>query len=107
MARPSGRRGRPEAGWIPKRALRSERWAGVGKQAPFLLGQAFRLAIGSPFWPFVPILGPAHELRVVSLGRAFVGKPVREGPQAYEPNISVIALGSMMLVLNYSHDLVT
>ena len=30
LARPSGRRGRPEAGWRPKRALRSERWAGVG-----------------------------------------------------------------------------
>ena len=29
LARPSGRRGRPEAGWRPKRALRSERWAGV------------------------------------------------------------------------------
>ena len=30
LARPSGRRDRPEAGWRPKRALRSERWAGVG-----------------------------------------------------------------------------
>ena len=28
-ARPFGRRGRPEVGWRPKRALRSERWAGV------------------------------------------------------------------------------
>ena len=30
LARPSGRRGHPEAGWRPKRALQSERWARVG-----------------------------------------------------------------------------
>ena len=51
LARTSGRRGRPEAGWISKQALRSERWAGVRKQAPFLLGQTFWSVIGSPFWP--------------------------------------------------------
>ena len=42
--------------------------------------------IGSPFWPVVQILGPVHELRVVCLGRAFVGKPVREGLRVYEPD---------------------
>ena len=63
LARPSGRRGHPEAGWRLKRALRSERWAGVGKRAMFLLGQTFRSVIGLPFWPIVPILGLAHELR--------------------------------------------
>ena len=41
LARPSGRRGHPEAGWRLKRALLSERWAGVEKWALFLLGQAF------------------------------------------------------------------
>ena len=54
------------------------------KRAPFLLGQAFRSVIGSPSWPVVLILGPAHELCVVCSGRAFVGKPVREGPRVYE-----------------------
>ena len=29
---------------------------------------------------------PAHELRVVCLGQAFIGKPVREGPRVYEPD---------------------
>ena len=38
LARPSGRRGRPEAGRSRKRAS-------------FLLGQAFRSEIGSPLWP--------------------------------------------------------
>ena len=49
LARPFGRRGRSEAGWRPKRALRSERWAGVRKRAPLLLGQTFRSMIGSSF----------------------------------------------------------
>jgi len=31
LARPFGRRGRPEVGWRPDRALRSERWAGAEK----------------------------------------------------------------------------
>ena len=32
LARLFGRRGRPEAGWRPKRVLRSERWAEVGSR---------------------------------------------------------------------------
>ena len=68
LARPSDRRGRPAAVWRPKRALRSERWVGVGRRVLFLLSQAFWSVIGSPSWPVVLILGPAHELRVVCLG---------------------------------------
>ena len=44
LAKPSGRRS--------KRALRSERWAGVRKRA-LLLGQTFRSVIGLPFWPII------------------------------------------------------
>ena len=62
-----------------KRALRSERWARVGKRVPLLPSQTFRSVIGSPFWHVVHILGPAHELLAVCLGRALMGKPVREG----------------------------
>ena len=71
-----------------ERALRSERRPGVEKWVSFLLGQAFRSVIGSPFWPVVPILGPAHELRIVCLDRAFVGKPVHVGHWVYEPDRS-------------------
>ena len=60
--------------------------ARVRKRASFLLGLAFRSVIGSPFWPVVMILGLGHELCVVCLGRAFVGKPVHEGPRVYEPD---------------------
>ena len=35
------------------------------KRAPFLLGQAFRMMIGSPFWLVVQVLGPAHELHIL------------------------------------------
>ena len=60
-----------EAGWSQKWEL-------------FLLGQAFWSEIGSPLWPVVQVLGPAHELHVCLqrclLSRAFVGKPIREGP---------------------------
>jgi len=73
-----------------ERVLRSERWVGVRKRVPLLLGQTFRSVIGSSFWPVVQILGPAHELHIVCLGRAFVGKPVREGPRVYEPDNSTV-----------------
>ena len=70
--------------------LQSEKWAGIEKRVLFLLGQASRSVIGSSFWLIVQVLGPAHELHVClqrcSLGRAFVGKPVHEGPQVYEPD---------------------
>ena len=46
------------------------------------------VGIGSPFWPGVQIFGPAPELRDVCLGRASVGKLVREGPRVYEPDRS-------------------
>ena len=49
LARPSDRRGHPEAGWRPKRALQSEKWVEVRKQVPFLLGQTFQSVIGSAF----------------------------------------------------------
>ena len=93
LARPFGRRGRLEAGWRPKRALRSKRWAGVGKRALFLLGVAFQLEIGSLPRPVAQVFRPAHELRAVCLGRAFAGKPVREGPRVYEPDRSPRAPG--------------
>ena len=62
-------------------AFRSERPSGGGleteasapfgeagrsqKLASFLLGQAFRSLIGSPFWPIVRVLGPAHEFALL------------------------------------------
>ena len=57
---------------VRKRALSSP-WPGlpvgeVGrsrKRAPFLLGQAFRSEIGSPFWSVVRFLGRPRSLRVV------------------------------------------
>ena len=86
LARPSGRRGRPEAGWRSNRALRSERWAGAGKRALFLLDLTFRLEIGSLLRPVAQVFGPAHELHAVCLGRALAWKPVPEGPRVYEPD---------------------
>ena len=72
--------------------LWSERWAEVRKRVSFLLGQAFRSVIGSPFGPIISILGPAHELRVVCLGQAFDGKQVHEGPRVYEPDTTTSTL---------------
>ena len=59
----------------------------------FLLGRAFRLKIRSLPWPIAQVFGPAHELRAIYLGRAFVGKLVREGPWVYEPDRSPRAPG--------------
>ena len=53
LARPSVQRGYPEVDWRPKRALRSERWAGVGRRVLFLVGQTFRSVFGLPFWPII------------------------------------------------------
>ena len=86
MVRPSGQRDHLEVGWRPKRALQSEWWARVGERALFLLGLAFWSEVGSLLRPVAQVFGPAHQLRAVCLGRAFAGKPVREGPRIYEPD---------------------
>ena len=91
MARPSDRRGRPAAVWRPKRALRSERWVGVGsgvrpgrpeagwrpkralrseRRARVESGRRFSSArppgrrLDCPSGLSSRYFGPAHELRV-------------------------------------------
>ena len=63
-----------------ERALRSERWARVGKMGaappwPDLLVSDWTILL-----PIVQIHGLAHESRTVCLGRALIGKLAREGP---------------------------
>ena len=58
------------------------------KRALFLLREAFRSEIGSPFWPVVLDIwagpGVARRSQHRLLGRAFAGKPVHEGSRVYE-----------------------
>jgi len=53
LARPSGRRGRSEAGRSGKRGLSVGEAGQSQKRASFLLGQTFRSEIGLLFWPVV------------------------------------------------------
>ena len=93
LARPFSRRGRPEVGWRPDRAIMLERWAGAKERVLLILGLTFRLEIGSLLWPSAQVPGPAQELRVVCLGRALAWKLVPEGPRVYEPDRSPRAPG--------------
>ena len=49
LARPSSRRGRPEASWRPRRALRSERRAGVGSGCRSSSARSYSRRLDRPF----------------------------------------------------------
>ena len=64
LARPSSRRGRPEAGWRPKRALRSERRAEVGSGCRSSSARPSGQRLDHPSGLSSRYFGPAYELRV-------------------------------------------
>ena len=97
LARPFGRRGRPEVGRCWKRALFllceafwSERRAGVGSGRRSSSARPSCRRLDCPSGLSFRCFGPTQELHVGSqrclLGRAFVGKSIHEGPWVYEPD---------------------
>jgi len=91
LARPSGRRGRPEAGWRPKGALRSERRARVGSGHRSSSARPFGRGSDRSSDLSFRYLGRPKSLcvvrNVICWSKPFAGKPVHEGPRVYEPDI--------------------
>ena len=79
-ARPSGRRGRPEAGWRPKRALRSERRAGVGSGCHSSSARPFARRLDRPFGLSFRYLG-----RPMSCALSAWAEPLLESQSTRDP----------------------
>ena len=95
LARPSGRRGRPEseASAVPPRLCLPvgggpESEAGVGppltRRSDQRLDHPSGMLLG--FWAGP---GVVRRSQLHLLGRAFAGKPVHEGPRVYEPDTTI------------------
>ena len=92
LARPSGSRGCPEAGWRPKRALRSERWAGVGSGHRSSSARPFDWKFDHPCGLLFRYLGRPKSCalvrNVVRWAEPLLRSRSMRGPRIYEPDNS-------------------